>query len=109
MSLHNILDVQDRHSFRLWLQEHAGAETECWIVVKRGRPADPDVFYYLDAVEDARMGIGMVAMAGRNIEVAYIREISQMYEGMRMEVLEKAHRRLSGMKNGTLQLRDLEG
>lgn len=64
---------------------------------------------YLDAVEDARMGIGMVAMAGRNIEVAYIREISQMYEGMRMEVLEKAHRRLSGMKNGTLQLRDLEG
>ena len=53
MSLHNILDVQDRHSFRLWLQEHAGAETECWIVVKRGRPADPDVFYYLDAVEEA--------------------------------------------------------
>ena len=55
------------------------------------------------------MGIGMVAMAGRNIEVTYIREISQMYEGMRLEVLEKAHRRLSGMKDGTLQLRDLEG
>ena len=23
------------------------------IIVKRGRPADPDVFYYLDAVEEA--------------------------------------------------------
>lgn len=64
---------------------------------------------YLDAVEDARMGIGMVAMAGRDYEVSYIQEIAQMYEGMQEEVREKAHRRLAGMKDKSLQLSYFEG
>ena len=49
----NILDVANRTGFRSWLMAHHATETECWVVVKRGRPTDPGVFYYLDAVEEA--------------------------------------------------------
>lgn len=49
----NILTVNCRADFRAWLYLHAEREDECWVEVKRGRPADADVFYYLDAVEEA--------------------------------------------------------
>ena len=49
----NILSVTDRQAFREWLTEHASIETECWVDVKRGKPTDPEIFYYLDAVEEA--------------------------------------------------------
>ena len=49
----NILQVNNRNEFRQWLSCHSSKETECWIKVKRGRPINPDVFYYLDAVEEA--------------------------------------------------------
>ena len=49
----NILQVKSRIEFRQWLTLHASKDTECWIRVKRGRPVAPDVFYYLDAVEEA--------------------------------------------------------
>jgi uncharacterized protein YdeI (YjbR/CyaY-like superfamily) len=49
----NVLPVKNRIEFRQWLTLHASKETECWITVKRGKPIDPDVFYYLDAVEEA--------------------------------------------------------
>ena len=49
----NILNVSNRQEFRSWLMEHAAHELECWVNVKRGKPADPEVFYYLDAVEEA--------------------------------------------------------
>ena len=49
----NILDCQDRHAFRAWLQEHHATERECWLCVKRGQPVDDGGFYYLDAVEEA--------------------------------------------------------
>ena len=49
----NVLRVRDREAFRAWLALHAGEEKECWVEVRRGRPTDPDVFYYLDAVEEA--------------------------------------------------------
>ena len=49
----NILQVKNRNEFRQWLSCHSSKETECWIKVKRGRPISPDVFYYLDAVEEA--------------------------------------------------------
>ena len=53
MNERNILNVANRREFRDWLQAHAATETECWVALKRGRPADPDRFYYLDAVEEA--------------------------------------------------------
>lgn len=49
----NVLQVKKRTEFRQWLALHSSNETECWITVKRGRPISPDVFYYLDAVEEA--------------------------------------------------------
>lgn len=48
----NILFISSREKFREWLALHPDA-TECWIKVKRGEPVDPDIFYYLDAVEEA--------------------------------------------------------
>lgn len=49
----NILAVTDRDGFRQWLACHASGESECWVRVKRGRPDSTDVFYYIDAVEEA--------------------------------------------------------
>lgn len=49
----NILQVNNRNEFRQWLSLHSSKETECWIKVKRGRPISSDVFWYLDAVEEA--------------------------------------------------------
>lgn len=35
------------------MAEHGRTEKECWLRLKRGRPKDDQVFYYLDAVEEA--------------------------------------------------------
>ncbi len=49
----NILTIDNRADFRLWLSRHARTEKECWLVLKRGRPRDDGQFWYLDAVEEA--------------------------------------------------------
>lgn len=49
----NILDLSNRQAFRAWLEGHHATEAECWLAVKRGRPADDAALYYLDAVEEA--------------------------------------------------------
>ena len=49
----NILQVDNRKDFRKWLSLHCNNESECWVELKRGRPADDNRFYYLDAVEEA--------------------------------------------------------
>ncbi|MBO7320581.1 MAG: hypothetical protein J6U80_01475, partial [Bacteroidales bacterium] len=51
--MHNILNINSRGEFREWLQGNAGSQAECWVPVKRGRPADDNCLYYLDAVEEA--------------------------------------------------------
>ena len=48
----NILTVRSRADFREWFTTHPDA-LECWVQVKRGRPVNPEIFYYLDAVEEA--------------------------------------------------------
>lgn len=53
MNEQNVLNLQDRISFKEWLQSHGSTEPECWVAVKHGRPIDDNVFYYLDAVEEA--------------------------------------------------------
>ena len=50
---HNILSVSDRRQFRAWLFLPVDDESECWVEVKRGKPTDPETFYYIDAVEEA--------------------------------------------------------
>lgn len=49
----NILQINNRADFREWLSLYADSESECWVELKRGRPAEDDRFYYLDAVEEA--------------------------------------------------------
>ncbi len=49
----NILTIDNRSAFRDWLMQNASVEEECWLDVKKGKPVDPDIFYYLDAVEEA--------------------------------------------------------
>ena len=48
----NVLTIQTRREFREWLSSHPD-ESECWVAVKRGKPVNPETFYYLDAVEEA--------------------------------------------------------
>jgi hypothetical protein len=49
----NILSAKNRKEFREWLEANATSSSECWVNVKRGKPVYEDVFYYLDAVEEA--------------------------------------------------------
>ena len=53
MEIHNLLDAKSRAELREWLMQNHKKETECWVVVKRGRPVDDDTFWYIDAVEEA--------------------------------------------------------
>ena len=53
MEIHNLLDAKSRLELREWLQENHDKETECWVVIKRGRPVDDNIFWYVDAVEEA--------------------------------------------------------
>ena len=53
MNEKNVLSAANRRELRAWFDAHAASETECWVEVKKGRPMDPDVLYYLDAVEEA--------------------------------------------------------
>lgn len=53
MEYKNILTVENREQFRLWLSTHHASEKECWISVKKGRPVNCEYFWYLDAVEEA--------------------------------------------------------
>ena len=47
------LGINNREEFRQWLTNNANSKDECWLKVKRGEPTDPNIFYYLDAVEEA--------------------------------------------------------
>ena len=51
--MENLLLVKNRYEFRDWLMRNHNTETECWINVKRGKPKDDNIFWYLDAVEEA--------------------------------------------------------
>ena len=68
----NILTVNCREYFRVWLFLYAEREDECWVEVKRGRPTDADVFYYLDAVEEA-------------LCFGWIDSMSKLIDGRRMQ------------------------
>lgn len=46
MEIHNLLDAKSRTELREWLMQNHKKETECWVVVKRGRPVDDDTFLY---------------------------------------------------------------
>jgi len=49
----NLLDAKNRDELREWLKINHKVATECWVVVKRGRPTEDGTFWYVDAVEEA--------------------------------------------------------
>lgn len=53
MEFTNLLDVKNRQELREWLINNHDKEKECWVIVKRGRPADDGTFWYIDSVEEA--------------------------------------------------------
>lgn len=53
MEFRNLLPAGNREELRSWLSENHDTETECWVIVKRGRPKEDGTFWYVDAVEEA--------------------------------------------------------
>ncbi|HPW66366.1 MAG TPA: thymidylate synthase [Salinivirgaceae bacterium] len=53
MKYKKILKITNRQEFRAWLEKNSSSESECYVSVKRGRPVDDALFWYLDAVEEA--------------------------------------------------------
>ena len=53
MEPNNLLDAKSRDELREWLKINHKTATECWVVVKRGRPIEDGTFWYVDAVEEA--------------------------------------------------------
>lgn len=49
----NLLNAKNRDELRLWLIDNYDKESECWVIVKRGRPQNDSTFWYIDAVEEA--------------------------------------------------------
>ena len=49
----NLLTAKNRNELRVWLSENHDKERECWVIVKRGRPQNDNLFWYIDAVEEA--------------------------------------------------------
>ena len=67
MDIVNLLDVKSRQELRQWLIQNHRTETECWVVVKRGRPKDDSTFWYIDAVEEA-MCFGWIDSTTKKID-----------------------------------------
>lgn len=54
MLLNNFLDITNRKDFRKWLLSNHNKSSECWLLVKKGNPNNSsNIFWYLDAVEEA--------------------------------------------------------
>lgn len=52
MNFKNLFPAKNRDELRQWLLENYDKESECWVMVKRGRPVDNGTFGYIDAVEE---------------------------------------------------------
>ena len=76
----NILDIKNRQDFRRWLERNAETETECWVAVKRGKPVDETVFYYLDAVEEA-LCFGWIDSTTKEIDGKRMQRFSPRKQG----------------------------
>ena len=63
----NILSITTRVEFRNWLLENHDKESECWLVVKKGKQPPSDQVWYLDAVEEA-LCFGWIDTTHKNID-----------------------------------------
>ena len=65
--MNNVLKIKSANAFRTWLSKHHDTESECYVVVKRGRPIDNKTFWYIDAVETA-LCFGWIDSTVRDID-----------------------------------------
>lgn len=63
----NLLTAKNRNELRVWLAENYDRESECWVIVKRGRPQNDNTFWYIDAVEEA-MCFGWIDSTTKTLE-----------------------------------------
>ncbi len=52
---------------KMWKVRKVCKESECWVVVKRGRSVDNETFWYIDAVEEA-MCFGWIDSTTKKME-----------------------------------------
>ena len=62
----NILAITTRAEFRQWLIKNHNKETECWMVVKKGKNPPEEFVWYLDAVEEV-LCFGWIDTTHKNI------------------------------------------
>ena len=63
----NILNITTREDFRKWLIENHDTETECWVIVKKGKQPPTDHVWYLNAVEEI-LCFGWIDTTHKNID-----------------------------------------
>ena len=63
----NLLTAKNRNELRVWLAKNYDKESECWVIVKRGRPQNDNTFWYIDAVEEA-MCFGWIDSTTKTLE-----------------------------------------
>ena len=63
----NILNIKTRKDFRTWLMQNHDKESECWLVVKKGKQPPTDYVWYLDAVEEV-LCFGWIDTTHKNID-----------------------------------------
>lgn len=88
----NILPAKNRKEFREWLVVNATSSSECWVNVKRGKPVYEDVFYYLDAVEEA-LCFGWIDSIYKKIDGIHYQRFSPRKKNSPWSELNKARAR----------------
>lgn len=92
--MQNLLAVKNRKEFRAWLEKYSASESECWIALKRGKPKDDGLFYYLDAVEEA-LCFGWIDSTQKNVDgVRFQRFSPRKKNGLWSELNKERVRRL---------------
>ena len=64
--MRNLLNIKTRQEFRDWLEQNHNKETECWVVLQKGKPTDYGL-WYLDFVEEA-LCFGWIDSVHKNID-----------------------------------------
>ena len=92
--MNNVLAVRSRQEFREWLEKNASKETECYVVIKRGKPTDEKTFWYLDAVEEALCFGWIDSTVRKENGIAYQRFTPRKKDGLWTELNKERVRRL---------------
>jgi len=110
--MNNILNLKNRYEFREWLKNNHDKEKECYLVLKRGKPTLDNVFYYLDAVEEA-LSFGWIDSTVKKVDGIAYQRFSKRLKNSRFSELNKERcRRLIKLglmdESGLENIKDLD-